>query len=422
MSLGSQTNRIGITSRGGAAVHRRRRRRSIVIVLGVCALAAAWLFWPTGDTDSVAGRRVDTTPAGSSAAATGSAAGAAATRTAPTLPTLTATTPRPAAAPALPTTSTSGPTGRPAVAAAPATPNPLSETRGGGGGAGSDAAAAAGITEAIEDAVAAVPAPEPFTISGDAKAMYDRADRLISEGDTIEARNVLSQVLLSENAELSTSDATLIRERLADLNQTLIFSPELFEGDPICKPYEVDTLLSRIGVRHRVPWQLLEVINDIKAQRVQAGQTIKVLQGPLHARVIKHQFAMDVFAVGVDGAPVFVHTFPVGLGKDDKTPVGRWKVTAGKKVANPNWRDEENGEFFESNNPLNPIGEYWIPIEGTETKTKGKKGFGIHGTIEPSSIGKEASRGCIRLGDADIELVFYLLTDHSQSSTVIIKP
>ena len=420
MPLGSQTNRIGITSRGGAAVHRRRRRRSIVIVLAVCALAATWLFWPAGDPDPVAGQRVDPAPAGATSATPAASAGVRSATAPPALPTLNATTPRPAAAPTLPTVGATGATGTPAVAAT--TPPSLNETPGGGAALGSDRAAAADLTQAIETAVAAVPPPEPFTISGDAKAMYDQADRLISEGNPIEARNVLSRVLFAENSELSLGDATLIRERLADLNQRLIFSPEFFENDPICKPYEVDTLLSRIGVRHRVPWQLLEVINDIKAERVQAGQTIKVIQGPLHARVIKHQFVMDVFAVAADGSPVFVHTFPVGLGKDDKTPVGDWKVTAGKKVANPNWRDEENGEFFESNNPLNPIGEYWIPIEGTESRTRNKKGFGIHGTIDPSSIGHEASRGCIRLGDADIELVFYLLTDHSQSSTVKILP
>ena len=285
-----------------------------------------------------------------------------------------------------------------------------------------DAAAAAEITQAIDKAVEALPAPKPFTTSGDAKAMYDQADRLITDGDLVAARNVLSQVLLADNAELAASDARLIRERLADINQTLIFSPEIFEGDPICKPYEVNTLLSRIGVRHRVPWQLLEVINDIRAERVQAGQTIKVLQGPLHARVIKHQFVMDVFAMTPEGRQVFVHTFPVGLGANDKTPVGAFKVTTGKKVANPNWRDDETGEFYDSDNPLNPIGEFWVPIEGTEAKTKNKKGFGIHGTIDPTSIGKEASRGCIRLGDADVELVFYLLTDHSESSTVNIRP
>ncbi len=282
--------------------------------------------------------------------------------------------------------------------------------------------AAADIAQAIQKAVAAVPAPKPFTSSGSAKAMYDQADRMISQGNLVQARGVLSRVLFAENFDLAAADARLIRERLSDLNQSLIFSREHFENDPICKPYEVDTLLSRIGVRHRVPWQLLEVINDIKAERVQAGQTIKVLQGPLHARVIKHQFTMDIFARGPGGDPVFVHTFPVGLGKNDKTPVGTWKVTTGKKVANPNWRDEETGEFFESNNPLNPIGEYWIPIEGTEAKTKNKRGFGIHGTIDPESIGQEASRGCIRLGDADIELVYYLLTDHSQSSTLRIVP
>ena len=31
--------------------------------------------------------------------------------------------------------------------------------------------------------------------------------------------------------------------------------------------------------------------------------------------------------------------------------------------------------------------------------------LGIHGTNEPSSIGKAATHGCIRLGDADVVLL-----------------
>jgi len=34
------------------------------------------------------------------------------------------------------------------------------------------------------------------------------------------------------------------------------------------------------------------------------------------------------------------------------------------------------------------------------------KGYGIHGTNQPSSIGKAASTGCIRMGQSDLEELF----------------
>jgi hypothetical protein len=38
------------------------------------------------------------------------------------------------------------------------------------------------------------------------------------------------------------------------------------------------------------------------------------------------------------------------------------------------------------------------------------KGYGIHGTNEPKSIGKAASHGCIRLRNRDIEQLFRMVS------------
>jgi lipoprotein-anchoring transpeptidase ErfK/SrfK len=46
----------------------------------------------------------------------------------------------------------------------------------------------------------------------------------------------------------------------------------------------------------------------------------------------------------------------------------------------------------------NPLGPRWIGLN--------VKGFGIHGTNRPESIGKNTSHGCIRLGNRDIEDLF----------------
>jgi len=43
----------------------------------------------------------------------------------------------------------------------------------------------------------------------------------------------------------------------------------------------------------------------------------------------------------------------------------------------------------------NPLGPRWIGLD--------VKGFGIHGTNRPDSIGKNASHGCVRLRNHDIE-------------------
>ena len=51
--------------------------------------------------------------------------------------------------------------------------------------------------------------------------------------------------------------------------------------------------------------------------------------------------------------------------------------------------------------PSNPLGTRWLGLS--------LKGFGIHGTNAPKSIGKKASHGCIRMRNRDIEELFELV-------------
>jgi lipoprotein-anchoring transpeptidase ErfK/SrfK len=46
---------------------------------------------------------------------------------------------------------------------------------------------------------------------------------------------------------------------------------------------------------------------------------------------------------------------------------------------------------------------------GVDEASKKFEGYGIHGTIEPQSIGREMSMGCVRLGAEDVALVYELL-------------
>jgi lipoprotein-anchoring transpeptidase ErfK/SrfK len=50
----------------------------------------------------------------------------------------------------------------------------------------------------------------------------------------------------------------------------------------------------------------------------------------------------------------------------------------------------------------NPLGTRWIGIS--------KKGYGIHGTNSPKSIGRAASLGCIRLRNEDVEELFEMVS------------
>lgn len=49
----------------------------------------------------------------------------------------------------------------------------------------------------------------------------------------------------------------------------------------------------------------------------------------------------------------------------------------------------------------NPLGTRWMGLS--------RKGYGIHGTNVPSSIGRNASHGCIRMRNRDVEELFEIV-------------
>jgi L,D-transpeptidase ErfK/SrfK len=92
-----------------------------------------------------------------------------------------------------------------------------------------------------------------------------------------------------------------------------------------------------------------------------------------------------------------VRAFPVAVGKaSTPTPTGRFNIAS--QVIDPTWYGPKQ---VIPPGPRNPVGTRWIGI--------GYKGYGIHGTNQPRSIGKAASHGCVRMRNQDVEQLFDLV-------------
>ena len=107
-----------------------------------------------------------------------------------------------------------------------------------------------------------------------------------------------------------------------------------------------------------------------------------------------------------------VHTYPVGLGRDDRrTPRGRFRVVT--KTVNPAWYVPESirREHLEQRGdgrrvipggaPDNPLGRYRLQLS--------RRLYGIHGTDVPWGVGMQVTHGCVRLYPEDIERLFPLV-------------
>ena len=194
----------------------------------------------------------------------------------------------------------------------------------------------------------------------------------------------------------------------------MLFSRAVIPNDPLADTHIVagGESLYVIAKRNRITEKLLASINQItNASRLRVGARLKILHGPFRAVIYKSLHRLDIYL-----GDIYVRSFHVGLGTNGGTPLGDWRI--GTKLNNPDWTDPTNGTHYAADDPTNPIGEHWIGLEGVSGAAVGQIGYGIHGTIEPESIGKNVSLGCVRLHNKDVALLFSMLVER-QSHVII---
>lgn len=246
----------------------------------------------------------------------------------------------------------------------------------------------------VQRASAAAPQGAGFTLPAGSKVDMAAVQRLIESGDDIEAHRLMSEWYWKEPASRPAFIAAL--EQSA---KKIYLQPQPHFMDPhVVQPGQ---MLSSIAKEYGVPWQYLAKLNRTDAKRIKPGQKLKVIKGPFSAVVDLSDFELTIHAHGY-----FVKRYQVGIGRDNSSPNGSFKVQ--DKLTDPTYYGPT--QIIEHDDPENPLGEYWISIGDS---------FGIHGTIDPNSIGKAESEGCIRLRNEDIAEVYDFL---SIGSEVTIRP
>ncbi|NRF65754.1 murein L,D-transpeptidase [Aquincola sp. S2] len=131
---------------------------------------------------------------------------------------------------------------------------------------------------------------------------------------------------------------------------------------------------------------VVPAVLDTKPQR--AGASIRILKAERQLQVLDKQ-----------GQPVAA--FPVSIGgRHDPLPVGQMRIK--NEVADPSfhydpalmWDAKPNQRKVEIKpGPNNPVGSIWLGLN--------KPHWGIHGTPEPSLVGRMETHGCVHLTNWD---------------------
>ena len=161
-----------------------------------------------------------------------------------------------------------------------------------------------------------------------------------------------------------------------------------------------ESVLEALGEKFQASPKLLQRLNPGKDLTV-GGQEIVVPAvqetAPLGtvAKVVVDR--SDSTVTLLDQQEQILGQFPASTGsKHDPLPVGEWKIQA--VAENPEFHynpelfwdaDPTHAKAKIAAGPNNPVGLVWVDLS--------KEHYGIHGTPEPSRVGKTQSHGCIRL-------------------------
>jgi L,D-transpeptidase ErfK/SrfK len=187
--------------------------------------------------------------------------------------------------------------------------------------------------------------------------------------------------------------------------------PALVAGGELSYTVQTGDSLTGIGARLGIDAGVLAVNNKLSpGSRLKTGQLLRVD----NRHIVPHLLS-DGIVINIPQRMLFhfkegrlIRHFPVGLGRPDwPTPIGPFKIVM--KEENPTWdvpqsiqeemrRQGKTVTTCVPPGPDNPLGKHWLGLS--------LSGYGIHGTIAPTSIYHFRTHGCIRAHPDDVAELF----------------
>lgn len=205
----------------------------------------------------------------------------------------------------------------------------------------------------------------------------------------VEAQRELINII--ENYPQSNLLETAEKE-LGRVNIELLFSPDITGEFTEYVVKEGDALFT-IAQHFGTTVELIKRCNNLKSDFIKPGDKLKVITEKFSIIVDKSKNILTLKA-----GERAIKTYPVGTGVSGSTPAGIYVITS--KLVNPPWHKPGEG-VMPYGDPRNVLGTRWMGFNNP--------GYGIHGTWEPETIGKQSSAGCIRLLNEDVEEIFQIV-------------
>ena len=222
-----------------------------------------------------------------------------------------------------------------------------------------------------------------------AKQLYSQAEDLKNKGEVVEAKQQY-QKILSDYPDFSEIEKA--QKDLENLNMRLIFSNLEAPNKTVIHEVQNGDTLDRIAKKYGTTIELIKRSNSLNSDIIKVGQKLRIWTGKFNIFVDKSQNLLTL----KDGEEV-LKVYQVSTGADNITPVGKFKIES--KLIDPVWFNK--GLVVPPESPQNVLGSRWLGFD--------LKGYGIHGTTEPETIGRQVTAGCVRMRNEEVEELYNIL-------------
>lgn len=229
----------------------------------------------------------------------------------------------------------------------------------------------------------------------------------IAELEQLFEQKKLAEVSRSGNALLQTLTMGSVQYRkvlslLTQANWQRFLSRDTTDDFAFRHTVKSGDQLGIIARKNKTTVAALMKANKIKrANLIQIGQKLTVLKGDWQIFVSKNCRLLilkrnnGVFA-----------GFDIGIGRANKTPSEDFIIS--ERLKHPVYRTSD-GRIFKHGEKENQLGDYFLKMIPARKTQRQRAGFGIHGTPDETTVTRSLSNGCIRMRNADVEMLYYLV-------------
>lgn len=220
------------------------------------------------------------------------------------------------------------------------------------------------------------------------KIYFEIAAAYENKNDLVKACDIYQLILGKYQYVENISE---VQDKLGKLNVAILFSKTMTDKDALYEVEPGDTLIN-IAKKFGTTVELIKTANSLKSDNIKARAKLKVSKAKYKILVDKSQNVLTLLS-----DDDIIKVYRVSTGENNSTPLGNFKIV--NKIVDPVWYTEK--AIVPAESPDNVLGSRWMGFN--------LPGYGIHGTTSPEKIGHQATQGCIRMLNAEVEELYKII-------------